>query len=149
MKKFVTLAIVASIVFSLKAQEASTVVLLNYNSVKKKMEKSDAEVQDPKKNTKATTWQKRGEVYQDVFMIGLEQLSEGMDPVTVKLFYKDPNSTDSETVEGVLSETYIYDHMSYTFVNGALQEWKQLDPIVDNPLRVATDSYRKDRKSVV
>lgn len=143
MKKFVTLAIVATMVFSLKAQEASTVVLLNYNSVKKKVEKSDSEAQDPKKNTKATTWQKRGEIYQDVFMIGLEQLSEGMDPMTVKLFYKEPNSTDSETIEGVLRETYIYDHMSYTFVDGALQEWKKLDPIVDNPLRVATDAYRK------
>ena len=105
MKKFVTLAIVATIVFSMKAQEASTVVLLNYNAVKKKVEKSDADVQDPKKNAKATTWQKRGEIYQDVFMIGLEQLSEGMDPMTVQLFYKEPNSTDSETVEGVLHET--------------------------------------------
>ncbi len=143
MKKFVTLAIVATIVLSLKAQDASTVVLLNYNAVKKKVEKSDAEIQDPKKNTKAATWQKRGELYQDVFMIGLEQLSEGMDPVTVKLFYKEPNSTDSETIEGELRETYIYDHMSYTFVNGALQDWKKLDPIVDNPLRVATDAYRK------
>ncbi len=143
MKKFVTLAIVATIVFSLKAQEASTVVLLNYNSVKKKVEKSDAEAQDPKKNAKAATWQKRGEIYQDVFMIGLEQLSEGMDPSTVKLFYKEPNSTDTETIEGVESETFIYDHMSYTFVNGALQDWKKLDPIVDNPLRVATDAYVK------
>ena len=143
MKKFVTLAIVATIVFSLKAQDASTVVLLNYNAVKKKVEKSDAEIQDPKKNAKAATWQKRGEVHQDVFMIGLEQLAEGMDPVTVKLFYKEPNTTNTETIEGELRETFIYDHMSYTFVNGALQDWKKLDPIVDNPLRVATDAYRK------
>ncbi len=143
MKKFVTLAIVATLVLSLKAQDATTVVLLNYNAVKKKVEKSDAEAQDPKKNTKAATWQKRGEIYQDVFMIGLEQLSEGMDPITVKLFYKEPNSTDTETIEGEVSETYIYDHMSYTFVNDALQDWKKLDPIVDNPLRVATDAYVK------
>ena len=143
MKKFVTLAIVAAIVFSLKAQDASTVVLLNYNAVQKKVEKSDAEIQDPKKSSKAATWEKRGEVFQDVFMIGLEQLAEGMDPITVKLFYKEPNSIDSKTVEGALRETYIYDHMSYTFVNGVLQDWKKLDPIVDNPLRVATDAYRK------
>jgi len=143
MKKFVTLAIIATIVFSLNAQDATTVVLLNYNSVKKKVDKSDAEIQDPKKSVKAATWQKRGEIYQDVFMIGLEQLTEGMDPTTVKLFYKEPNSTDSETIEGELSETYIYDHMSYTFVNGALQDWKKLDPIADDPLRIATDAYKK------
>jgi len=143
MKKFVTLAIVATLVLSLKAQDATTVALLNYNTVKKKVEKSDADAQDPKKNTKAATWQKRGEIYQDVFMIGLEQLSEGMDPATVKLFYKEPNSTDTVTIDGVVSETYIYDHMSYTFVNSALQDWKKLDPIVENPLRIATDAYRK------
>ncbi len=143
MKKFVTLAIIATIVFSLNAQDATTVVLLNYNSVKKKVDKSDAEIQDPKKSVKAATWQKRGEIYQDVFMIGLEQLTEGMDPTTVKLFYQEPNSTDSETIEGELSDTYSYDHMSYTFVNGALQDWKKLDPIADDPLRIATDAYKK------
>jgi len=143
MKKFVTLAIIASIVVSLNAQDATTVVLLNYNTVKKKVEKNDAEIQDPKKNSKAATWEKRGELYQDVFMIGLEQLSEGMDPTTVKLFYKEPNSIDTETVEGVLHETFVYEHMTYTFVNGALQDWKKTDPIHENPLKVATEAYVK------
>lgn len=141
MKKFVTLAMIASLVISLNAQE--TVVLLNYNTVKKKVEKSDAEIQDAKKKAKSTTWEKRGELFQDVFMIGLEQLSEGMDQTTVKLFYKEPNSIDTETKEGALHETYVYEHMTYTFVNGALQEWKKVDPIVDNPLRVATEAYVK------
>ncbi|MEN8228146.1 MAG: tetratricopeptide repeat protein [Bacteroidota bacterium] len=143
MKKFVTLAIVASIVISLNAQDATSVVLLNYNSVKKKVEKSDAEIQDPKKNVKAATWEKRGELYQDVFMIGLEQLQEGMDPTTVQLFYKEPNNIETETVEGELHETYVYDHMTYTFVNGAMQDWKKIDPIHEDPLRVATDAYVK------
>lgn len=141
MKKFVTLAMIASLVISLNAQE--TVVLLNYKTVKKKVEKSDTEIQDAKKKAKASTWEKRGELFQDVFMIGLEQLSEGMDQTTVKLFYKEPNSIDTETIEGALHETYVYDHMTYTFVNGALQEWKKIDPIKENPLRVATDSYVK------
>lgn len=141
MKKFVTLAMIASLVISLNAQE--TVVLLNYNTVKKKVEKSDTEIQDAKKKAKASTWEKRGELFQDVFMIGLEQLAEGMDQTTVKLFYKEPNSIDTETIEGALHETYVYDHMTYTFVNGALQEWKKIDPIKENPLRVATDSYVK------
>jgi len=143
MKKFVTLAIIASIVVSLNAQDATTVVLLNYNAVKKKVEKSDAEIQDPKKNTKAKTWEKRGELFQDVFMIGLEQLQEGMDPTTVKLFYKEPNNIETETIEGVLHETYVYDHMTYTFVNGALQDWKRVDPIHENPLKEATEAYVK------
>ena len=66
-----------------------------------------------------------------------------MDPTTVTLFYKDPNSKETEEVDGEMHETYIYDHMTYTFKNGALQEWKKTDPIHENPLRVATDAYKK------
>ncbi|MCK5138091.1 MAG: tetratricopeptide repeat protein [Bacteroidales bacterium] len=143
MKKLVTLVIIATAVISMHAQDASTVVLLNYNTVKKKVEKSDADIQDPKKNVKAATWEKRGELFQDVFMIGLEQLQEGMAAATVVLFYKEPNSMETETKDESLHEKYIYDYMNYTFVNGALQEWERIDPIHEAPLRVAIDAYIK------
>ncbi len=143
-KLFVTLSIAAVAMGSSFAQDATAPVLLNYNTVKKKVEKSDGEIQDPKKNVKATTWFKRGELFQDVFELGLEQLQEGMAAATVTLFYKEPNSIETGTREdGSSFETYIYDHMSYTFVNGALQEWKRLDPIHEDPLRVAMDAYFK------
>ncbi|MEN8229329.1 MAG: tetratricopeptide repeat protein [Bacteroidota bacterium] len=143
MKKFVTLVIIATTILSMHAQEGTSVVLLNYNSVVKKVEKSDSEIQDPKKNIKAATWFKRGELFQDAFMVGLEQLQEGMASATLTLFYKEPTSIETETIEGALHETYDYEHMVYTFVNGALQEWKKKDPIHENPLRVATDAYIK------
>ena len=63
-KLFVTLVIAAITLVGTFAQEASTVVLLNYSAIKKKVEKSDADIQDPKKNIKAATWEKRGELYQ-------------------------------------------------------------------------------------
>ena len=144
MKKLGTLIIIAVAVIGLHAQEGATaVVLLNYNTVKKKVGKSDADIQDPKKNTKAATWEKRGELYQDVFMIGLEQLQEGMDATTVTLFYKEPVNIETETKEGALYEKHVYEHMIYTFVNGALQEWQRKDPIHPDPLRVAMDAYIK------
>ncbi len=143
MKKLVTLVLIATAIISMHAQEGTTVVLLNYNTVKKKVEKSDAEIKDPKKSAKASTWMKRGELYQDVFMLGLEQLQEGMAPATAVLFYKDPISIDSETVDGSQRETYNYEHMTYTFVNGALEDWKRVDPISEDPLRVAKEAYMK------
>lgn len=143
MKKLITLVIIAAALTGMYAQDASTVVLLNYNTVKKKVEKSDADIQNPKKNIKASTWEKRGELFQDVFMIGLEQLQEGMAASTVTLFYKEPNSIETETKEGELHEKYIYDHMTYTFVNSSLQEWEKLDPLHEDPLRVALDAYIK------
>jgi tetratricopeptide (TPR) repeat protein len=143
MKKLIALAIIATTAFSLFAQDGTTVILLNYNAVSKKVAKSDADIQDPKKSLKANTWSKRGELYQDVFMIGLEQLQEGMDATTVQLFYKEPDNVETETKEGSLYEKYHYEHMVYTFVNGALQEWERKDPIHPDPLRVAIDAYKK------
>lgn len=145
MRKLITLVIIATAVISMNAQDmGSTVVLLNANTVKKKVEKSDAEIQDAKKSVKAATWLKRGELYQDLFNIGLEQTQEGMDTKMLTLFYKEPISIENETMEDEsLHETYVYENMKYLFVNGVLQEWERVDPFREDPLRVSIDAYKK------
>jgi len=144
MKKLVTLVFIAATVIGLHAQEGATaVVLLNHSTLSKKVAKSDADIQDPKKSSKAATWQKRGELFQDVFMIGLEQTSEGMDPATLKLFYKEPDNVESETIEGALHETYMYENMDFTFVNGTLQQWKRKNAIHPSPLQESMKAYQK------
>ena len=142
-KLFISLIVASVALMGVSAQEGSAVVLLNYNTVKKKVEKSNTDIEDPKKGAKAATWMKRGEVYQDVFMVGLEQLQEGMPATTMTLFYNEPNSIDTETKDGASYEYYKYDHMTYTYVNGALQEWERVDPIHEDPLKVAMEAYFK------
>jgi tetratricopeptide (TPR) repeat protein len=147
MRKLITLVIIATAVIGMNAQEGTAVVLLNPNTVKKKVEKSDEEIQDPKKNAKAATWLKRGELYQDVFNIGIEEVSEGMDSKMFTLFYKEPKSIETENMDdGSLKEAYIYDNMKYVFVNDALESWVRINPIHESPLRVAVDSYIKARE---
>ncbi len=145
MRKLVAPVIILFTVVSTQAQDmgGATPVLLNYSSLQKKVEKSNEEIQHEKKSLKDKTWFNRGELFQDVFMFGLEQVQEGMNPTTLKLFYNEPNSIETETIDGSLHETYVYDHMSYTFVNGALQGWKRLDPINPNPLEEAIAAYKK------
>jgi tetratricopeptide (TPR) repeat protein len=147
MRKLIALVIIVTAVVSMNAQEGTAVVMLNPNTVKKKVDKIDEDVQDAKKGAKASTWQKRGELYQDVFNIGLEQTTEGMDSQMLTLFYKEPNSIETENLEdGSLKETYIYDNIKYFFVNNALQNWEKINPIHEDPLRVAIDSYVKARE---
>ena len=144
MRKLITLVIIASAVIGMNAQEGTAVVLLNPNTVKKKVEKSNEEIQDSKKSAKAGTWQKRGELYQDAFNIGIEQTSEGMDSKMLTLFYKEPKSIETENMDnGSVKETYLYDNMKYVFVNDALESWVKINPIHEDPLRVAIDSYVK------
>ncbi|HER07350.1 MAG TPA: tetratricopeptide repeat protein [Bacteroides sp.] len=144
MKKIVTLAIMAATMLGLYAQEgAAPVVLLNYSSLEKKVEKSNEQIQHDKKKTKSRTWEKRGELFQDVFQLGLEQVVEGMSPQTLMIFYQEPDSVTTETKNGTLYEDYVYDHMIYTFVNGILQEWERIDPIHPDPLEEAIKAYQK------
>ena len=145
MRKFITLVIIATAVISMNAQETgSTVVLLNLSTVKKKVDKSDAEIQEPKKSAKAATWLKRGDLYQDVFNIGLEQTQEGMDAKMLTLFYKEPIILENDTLEnGSLQETYIYENMKYVFVNDVLQQWERVNAFSEDPLSVSMDAYIK------
>jgi len=145
-KLFLSLLVVSVVLMGVQAQqpEGSSIILLNYSAVKKKMEKSDEDIQHPKKKLKDKTWMKRGEAYQDAFMFGLEQLAEGMAPTTVTLFYGEPENVETVTKEdGTVSEIYKYEHMKYTFTNGALQQWERIDPLHEDPLRVAIDAYQK------
>jgi tetratricopeptide (TPR) repeat protein len=145
MRKLITLAIIVSTATGLSGQDmGSTVVLLNPKSVEKKVEKSDEEIKHPKKSLKASTWEKRGDLFQDVFNIGLEQTQEGMDAQMLTLFYKEPISIENETLEnGTLRETYVYEHMKYVFENGALQTWERVNPIRENPLDISIEAYMK------
>lgn len=145
MRKLITLVIIAAAVIGMNAQDmGTTVVLLNPKAVQKKVDKSDAEVKDPKKSLKAATWLKRGDLYQDVFNIGLEQTQEGMDTQMLTLFYKAPVSIENETLDnGTLRETYIYENMKYVFENGALQTWERVNPICEDPLAISIEAYNK------
>ena len=145
MRKLITLVIIATAVIGLNAQDmGATVVLLNANTVKKKVDKNDADIQDAKKSLKAATWMKRGELYQDIFNIGLEQTQEGMDTKMLTLFYKQPLSIENETMEdGSQKEVYNYEYMKYVFVNGVLQQWERINPMRENPLKVAIEAYSK------
>lgn len=145
MRKLITFAIIATAVIGLNAQDmGTTVVLLNPNAVQKKVDKSDEEIKDPKKNDKAATWLKRGDLYQDVFNIGLEQTQEGMDPTMLTLFYKEPISIDTETLEnGTQKETYNYEYMKYVFENGVMQTWERVNPMREDPLAVSIEAYMK------
>jgi len=143
MKRFVLLAIFAFSLIRVSAQE-QTIVLLNYNTLQKKIEKSNAEIENPKKNMKSATWTKRAELFQDVFLLDLEQVSEGMSPQNLQLFYRDPLNIVSETdKDGNLIEKYEYAHITYQFSNGALQSWVKKDLLAENPLQEALNCYNK------
>jgi tetratricopeptide (TPR) repeat protein len=123
----------------IQAQDGAAPILLNHSTLQKKADKSDEQIAHEKKGLKEKTWRKRGEIFQDIDNLGLEQIQLGMDQTTVKLFYNNPESID--TKEDV--EIYKYENINYFFENGRLRGWTRNNPIHENPLTEALRSYKK------
>ena len=121
--------------FSLKAQApAGSSSALNYTGLENKLKKSDAEIQDPKKNTKAKTWTSRANLLVDIFNVNNDVLRKGMDATSVKLFYKEPKEVQTFQQGGDKIENYIYERVTLTFLNGLLDTWTETVRIHPDPL---------------
>ena len=135
--------IIFSIIGSFALQAQETVLLLNYNTLKKKVDKSNVEITNPKANMAAKTWVKRGELMQDVFRVDLQQIYDAMDALQLKLFYKEPLKESDITLNGSNCHVLEYERMHYYFINDGLSSWKRIKLACDNPLDEAYNSYVK------
>lgn len=137
----ITVAITVFLTGNALAQQAGSAapILLNYNTLVKKVERSNEHIQHDRKSQKDKTWRKRGEIFQDVDNLGLEQLQLGIDKQTMRLFYGDPESVETEDNTEIL----VYEHMKYMFEDSKLVGWERIDPIHKHPLDEALRSFRK------
>ena len=116
---------------------------LNYGTLQKKLEQSNAAIQNPKKAGLAKTWFVRGELFQDINDVNIEFLRYGMSTMEAKLFMKEP--TEVKTVEegGIVKQEYIYPRINLSFENDALVSWKETEVIHPDPLPEALVAYNK------
>jgi tetratricopeptide (TPR) repeat protein len=126
------------------AMAQTDVILLNYNTLEKKFDKSNEDIQNPKKNIKAKTWFSRGETLQDIFEIDIEFLSEGIDKTRIQLYYKEPKEVVTETLEnGQKKEILKYDRIDYVLENGGMVYYVRKQSVTEDPLDKAFEAYKK------
>lgn len=110
---------------------------LNYTGLENKLKKSEADIQDPKKNIKAKTWTSRVSLLVDIYNVNNDILRKGMDASSVKLFYKEPKEIQTSQDGADKVEVYVYDRVNLTFKNGLLDSWKETVAITEDPLAKA------------
>lgn len=110
---------------------------LNYTGLENKLKKSEADIQDPKKNIKAKTWTSRVSLLVDIYNVNNDILRKGMDASSVKLFYKEPKEVQTSQDGADKVEVYVYDRVNLTFKNGLLDSWKETVAITEDPLAKA------------
>lgn len=138
MMKRISLFLIAMFLFAganLKSQTSTgTTSILNYAGQESKLKKSDADIQDAKKNIKSKTWITRAQLLIDIFNVHNDVLSKGMEPLRAKLFFKEPKEIQTTEEGADKIETYIYDRVNLKFRNGALESWTETQKIHPDPL---------------
>ena len=123
--------------------KAQDVVLLNYNTLERKYEKSNERIQHDRRKLKDKTWLKRGIILQDIYKLGLEYIGEGTSLTEFKLYYDEPINTVTKQENGNEVKILEYENMDYYFLNNALQRWKRKKIVTEKPLDKAYEAYQK------
>lgn len=122
---------------NVKSQTAGGTTVLDYSGLAKKIEKSNEDLQNEKKNTKAKTFTSRAQVFLDVYNIYNDILDQNMDVKSAKLFLKDPREIQTTQVGQDKVEVYVYERVDLKFINEKLDSWVDKNPIHPAPLAEA------------
>lgn len=137
------LSIIFALIFGFNLVYAQTGVQINFDQLKKNVEKSNADIENPKKNIKEGTWIDRAELMMEVYESQLLNTTAGMDITAFTMLAGQPKNRVSEEQNGTLVEKFIMERAIFYFVNNALERWEVLNPVVENPLEIAFQSLKK------
>mgnify|MGYP002602213746 CR=1 FL=1 len=139
MKRFILMAAAAALL-AIPAAEAQKG---NKEATLSKLEKSDADIANPKKNAKAATWINRGRVYYDAAAEPTANLFAPMETTLLKLSVGDPTSTEEVTLNGSKAIAWNYPYFIAYERDGKIVAWKQLQEIKEGALDTAIEAYNK------
>ncbi len=139
MKKLFLSALAVALV-ALPALHAQNV---NEKSLLSKIEKSDADIADAKKNTKAATWLNRAKMLYEVAAEPTKSLFSDMDAAMFKLAVGEPTATDSVTVSGKSYQEMVYPWFTAYLQNGKIATWKQTKWVKKDAIALALEAYNK------
>lgn len=140
MKKLL-LVVSAAALLAIPAAKAQRV---NKDALLQKLEKSDADILDAKKNAKAATWLNRGKVYFEAEYEPTKDISVDFEPMILEYTLGSPK----ETKEGVVVADKVYTEFSYPWVkvylaDGKVKTWRQTRFVKEGALETAFEAYKK------
>jgi tetratricopeptide (TPR) repeat protein len=130
-------------------QESMVSTESTFNNMNKKIQKSDQEIQDPKKGILSKTWLNHGTLYQEAYEINnLRYIVKGKTSLEqLKIYFKEPGQIESvQLPNGTKQDKYIYYGFTVTLENGVVTDFNETKTIDDNALDKAFDSFLKSRQ---
>lgn len=136
---------VLSFSFKTEAQQgaATGTPAADYPLLMNKLKKSDKDIENVKKNVKTKLWLTRAEVLMDIFEVNLQHLGKGAQRMQVRLMFGEPKEKKEITRDGKLYEECIYENVTITFLNNAVDSYVETNKIHENPLPLALEALKK------
>ena len=139
MKK-VFLTVLAVALVAVTAVQAQKV---NKSALVSKIEKSDADIADAKKNAKASTWINRGKALYEAAVEPTKSLFVNMDAAMLKLAVGEPSATKQVTLLNVPYEAWEYPYFIAYIKDGKVVTWTQTDWVLKEAPAMAIEAYNK------
>lgn len=139
MKKTIGLAF-AALLLAVPAANAQKV---NESAFRSRIEKSDADIADAKKNIKASTWIGRGKTFYDTAAEPSKNLFINMEAPMLKLAVGEPKAVEAAVLQGQPCEAWVYPYFTAYILNGKVATWKQTKWIVKDAVAQAVEAYNK------
>lgn len=121
----------------------ATNITSDYGIILNKIKKSTESLNDEKKNTKVKFWIQRAELMMQAFDVNRQYLSIGNQQIIVKTKFGDPKEVKTRQEEDGLYEDHVYDRVTVTFKNGAVEGFDETQPLYENPLPEALRCLEK------
>lgn len=123
---------------------------VNRDALVAAIEKSDAEIQDPKKAAKAATWLKRAQAYYAALEAPTKNIFATMPSVTLKVTCGNPKAQESATLPSGPAEAYVYNYITIYLQGDKVVAWTQqkqvAKDIYKNMMAALDKAYELDPK---
>lgn len=139
MKKTI-LSAFAALLLAVPAVQAQKV---NKTALLSKIEKSNADIADEKKASKAATWMNRGKAFYDATVAPTKDIFGNMEASMITLAVGTPESQGEETIGSAAYEAWVYPYFTGYFINGKLVAWKETGKVVEDGVNKAFEAYSK------
>jgi tetratricopeptide (TPR) repeat protein len=118
-------------------------------AIKRRIQKSNEAIQNPKKSAKYKTWVKRANIFMDAYSANIKYLAVGAPANTIPLLGISENSTEpffgkpQKIISNSKYDIWIYPKVKIYVKNGKIDHWIDLQPIDSNALIKAYKAYKK------
>ncbi|MCC8034878.1 MAG: tetratricopeptide repeat protein [Rikenellaceae bacterium] len=147
MKK-VILALLIAVMAAPAAMSQMTAIKVDKDAILKKIERSNEDIENPKKNTKANAWLDRGKVFNDAATASWSGLYfPSMTTLELQTFYGSKVEPEEKVVNGQSYIAYEYPnfiaYFDETEIGQVLVFWEPKLVVIDNAYEQSFDAYKK------